>query len=196
LASTTTLKPIVERFRELYPTTEGLRLWRAPGRVNLIGEHTDYNLGLVLPMAVDLSCYVATAPTGDGRLRAHSQQFAQSAEWRIEDLSRVERKNHWSDRVAGVALELARRGIAIEGQNVLIDSQVPLGAGFSSSAALGVALTLALGGMRDPRETALIAQIVETDFVGVPCGIMDQFVSAQGQAGAALLLDCRTLGWR
>jgi len=192
----TPVKPLVERFRELYPSTELLRLWRAPGRVNLIGEHTDYNLGLVLPMAVNLWCYVAAAPSGDGWLRAHSEQFAESAEWRIEDLSRAERKNRWSDRVAGVAWELARRGIPIEGQNVLIDSEVPLGAGFSSSAALGVALTLALGGVRDPRETALIAQTVERDFVGVPCGIMDQFVSAHARAGAALLLDCRTLAWR
>jgi galactokinase len=194
--ATTPFKPILEQFRELYPTTERLRLWRAPGRVNLIGEHTDYNLGLVLPMAVDLSCHVATAPSGDGWLRAHSEQFAQSVAWRVEDLSHAEPKNHWSDRVAGVAWELGRLGIPIEGQNLLIDSEVPLGAGFSSSAALGVALTLALGGMRDALETALIARAVETDFVGVPCGIMDQFVSAHGQAGAAVLLDCRTLAWR
>jgi galactokinase len=193
---TTPLKSIAGRFRALYGSTLGLRVWRAPGRVNLIGEHTDYNRGLVLPMAVDLFCQVATAPSGDGCLRAHSEQFAQSAQWHIEDLSQAELRNDWSDRVAGVAWELARRSIPIEGQNILIDSEVPLGAGFSSSAALGVALTLALGGARDPLETALIAQTAETDFVGVPCGIMDQFVSANGQAGAALLLDCRTLAWR
>jgi len=95
-----------------------------------------------------------------------------------------------------VAWVLARNGVALTGQNLLIDSDVPLGGGLSSSAALGVALTLALGGPRPPLEIALLARKAETDFTGVPCGIMDQFVSAHGQAGAAILLDCRSLDWR
>jgi galactokinase len=164
--------------------------------VNLIGEHTDYNLGLVLPMAIDLACFVSTAPSGDGWLRVHSKQLGRSAQWRVEELRNRLRQGDWSDRVVGIARELARREIPVAGQNVLIDSRVPVGGGLSSSAALGVALALALGGPREPRALAQLAWAAETDFVGVPCGIMDQFVSASGQAGAAILLDCRTLEWR
>lgn len=168
-------------------------MFEAPGRVNLIGEHTDYNLGLVLPMAIGLKCTVAIAPSGTGSLRFYSEQFHESAEWPIREILEKKRRGNWSDRAAGVAWALAQRGIPIEGRNVLIESTVPLGAGLSSSAALGVALTLGLGGERDP---AGIAQSAETGFVGVPCGIMDQFVSANGVEGAALLLDCRTLEFR
>jgi galactokinase len=174
-------------------------VFRAPGRVNLIGEHTDYNLGLVLPMALDLACFVATAPSPDGWLRAYSEQLAQGAQWRIDDLASAVPRGDWSDRVAGVAWELTRRGMFPQAQNVLIDSTVPLGSGLSSSAALGVSLALALSDTDEPLaplDLAKLAQAAETDFVGVPCGIMDQFAAAHGVAGAGLLLDCRSLEWR
>jgi galactokinase len=186
----------IQRFQSLYPTCDSPRVWRAPGRVNLIGEHTDYNLGLVLPMAIDLACFVFAAPSGDGRLRVYSEHFGESAEWRLEDIAHMTPQGRWSDRVAGVAWALLRNNIAVAGHNLLIDSTVPLGGGLSSSAALGVALTLALGGPREPAEVARLARAAENDFVGVPCGIMDQFISANGRAGAAILLDCRTLEWR
>ncbi|HLG96921.1 MAG TPA: galactokinase [Bryobacteraceae bacterium] len=186
----------LERFHTIYPGGEQPRAWLAPGRVNLIGEHTDYNLGLVLPMAIDLACLAVAAPAPGGKLRVYSEQFRESAEWRIEEIPDLRAKGHWSDRVIGVAWVLARNGVALTDQNLLIDSDVPLGGGLSSSAALGVALTLALGGPRPPLEIALLARKAETDFTGVPCGIMDQFVSAHGQAGAAILLDCRSLDWR
>ena len=185
---------IRHRFRELYPRSPQPRVFRAPGRVNLIGEHTDYNLGLVLPMAIDLDCLVATAPTSEGMLRVYSENLKQGSQWRIADIAGLMPGSDWSDRVAGIAWALARRGIAIESQNVLIDSAVPLGGGLSSSAALGVSLALAFGA--DPSVLAHLAHLAETDFVGVPCGIMDQFVSANAQAGSAILLDCRTLEWR
>ncbi len=185
---------IRDRFHELYPRSPQPRVFRAPGRVNLIGEHTDYNLGLVLPMAIDLDCLVASAPTSDGWLRVYSENLKQGAQWRIADIAGLMPGSDWSDRVAGIAWALTRRGIAIESQNVLIDSAVPLGGGLSSSAALGVSLALAFGA--DPAELAHLAHLAETDFVGVPCGIMDQFVSANAQPGAAILLDCRTLEWR
>lgn len=196
-----TAAEIVDKFRRRYPTSpsskDGPRVFRAPGRVNLIGEHTDYNLGLVLPMALDLACYVATAPSNDGWLRAYSEQLAQGAQWRIADLTSAAPRGDWSDRVAGVAWELTRRGTPPEAQNVLIDSAVPLGSGLSSSAALGVSLTLALAGKAvPPADLAKIAHAAETDFVGVPCGIMDQFAAAHGVEGAGLLLDCRSLEWR
>jgi len=185
---------IRDRFRAMYPGSSEPSVYRAPGRVNLIGEHTDYNLGLVLPMAIDLDCLVATAPSSDGWLRVYSENLKQGAQWPVDNLDAVAPQCDWSDRVAGIAWALARRGVVIESQNVLIDSAVPLGGGLSSSAALGVSLALAFGA--DPNELASVAHLAETDFVGVPCGIMDQFVSANGQAGSALLLDCRTLEWR
>jgi galactokinase len=171
------------------------RVWRAPGRVNLIGEHTDYNLGLVLPMAIDLACWIALTPSDDGWLRVFSEQLDAGSQWRIEDIPNASPVGDWTDRVIGIAWELSRRGVEMRGANVLIDSEVPLGGGLSSSAALGVSMALALGGARRPLELAQLARAAEMDFVGVPCGIMDQFISAGGQAGSAILLDCRSLEW-
>jgi galactokinase len=183
-------------FRKIYPSSLQPHVWRAPGRVNLIGEHTDYNLGLVLPMAIGLECRVAAEPSHDGWLRVYSEHLAQGSQWRVEDIPRASPRGEWSDRAVGIAWELARRGVAIEPMNILISSTVPLGGGLSSSAALGVSMALALGGPRDPLELAQLARAAEMDFVGVPCGIMDQFVSANGQPSAAILLDCRSLDSR
>lgn len=183
---------IVKRFRELYPSSGEPTVWRAPGRVNLIGEHTDYNLGLVLPMAIDLECIIAAAPSDDGWLRVYSEQLNGGAQWPAADAVNLVPRGGWGDRVAGIAWELARRGLPVKGQNLLISSNVPLGAGLSSSAALGVSLALALGGPRPVLELAQLARAAEMDFVGVPCGLMDQFVSAHG---GAVLLDCKSLTW-
>jgi galactokinase len=187
---------IFKRFREVYPEGGAPQIWRAPGRVNLIGEHTDYNLGYVLPLAIDLACYVATAPGRDGRLRVYSEQLKDSGQWRVEEISQARPRGDWTDRVIGIAWELRRRGIEIASQDVLITSTVPLGSGLSSSAALGVSLAGAFGGARPARELAEIAYTTEREFVGVPCGIMDQFAAACGQEGAAILIDCRSLEWR
>lgn len=184
---------IVEKFHDRYPSAGAPRLWRAPGRVNLIGEHTDYNMGLVLPMAIDLACWIAVAPSGDDWLRAYSEQLGAGSQWRVADISKARPDGEWTDRVAGIAWELARCGADLRGANVLIDSEVPLGGGLSSSAALGVSLALALGGPKEPLELAKLARSAEVDFVGVPCGIMDQFISASGEDGSAILLDCETL---
>ena len=181
---------IVERFRRIYPASAEPHVFRAPGRVNLIGEHTDYNLGLVLPMAIGLECRIALAPSRDGWMRVYSEQLAQGSQWPAEEIPQTEPRGDWSDRVIGIAWELAYRGIAFEPSNILISSTVPLGGGLSSSAALGVSMALALGGPRSPLELAQIAHTAEMDFVGVPCGIMDQFASA---TGGATLLDCRSL---
>jgi len=150
----------------------------------------------VLPMAIDLACWVAVAPSGDDWLRVYSEQLGAGSQWPIADVPHALPVGDWTDRVAGIAWELSRRGVELRGANLLIDSQVPLGGGLSSSAALGVALTLALGGSRDPLEVAKIARAAEMDFVGVPCGIMDQFISAGGREGSAIFLDCRSLSWR
>jgi galactokinase len=184
---------IVTRFRAIYPSSGPEQIWRAPGRVNLIGEHTDYNQGLVLPMAIDLACFVATAPSRDGWMRVFSEQLSEGAQWRVQDIPDSVPRGRWDDRVLGVAWQLCRRGDAIQPSNIFISSTIPLGAGLSSSAALGVATALALGGPRSPLDLAKIAHTAETDFVGLPCGIMDHFASAHGHEGEAILLDCRSL---
>ena len=187
--------PILNKFQARYPASKTPRVWRAPGRVNLIGEHTDYNLGLVLPMAIDLACFIAVAPSGDEWLRVYSEQLGAGSQWRVEDIPGASPIGDWTDRVSGIAWELLRHGIGLGGSNVLIDSEVPVGGGLSSSAALGVSLALALGGPRGPLELAKLARAAEMDFVDVPCGIMDQFISAAGEAGSAMFLDCRSLEW-
>jgi galactokinase len=184
---------IVDRFHGVYPASETPQVWQAPGRVNLIGEHTDYNLGLVLPMAIDLACFVAIAPSHDGWLRVFSEQLSEGSQWRVEDIPGSIARGRWDDRILGVAWQLRQRGFAVQASNIFVTSTIPLGAGLSSSAALGVATALALGGERPAMEIAKLAHAAETDFVGLPCGIMDQFASAHGQAGAAILVDCRSL---
>ena len=120
-----------------------MRVFRAPGRVNLIGEHTDYNLGFVLPVALELATLVAVAPASDGKLRIYSEHQREMREWNAADIPRLERKGTWCDYPIGVARELARAGYSIEPVNLLIRSTVPEGSGLSSSAALEVSSALA-----------------------------------------------------
>lgn len=170
------------------------RIFRAPGRVNLIGEHTDYSEGFVMPVAIGFATYVAAAPRDDGKLIIYSEHYA-SAEH--IDLATAAPRRHWSDYVVGVAIELLRMGLVLEGANLLVSGEVPLGSGLSSSAAIEVATALALLGMAGKQagrsEIALICQRAENNFVGARCGIMDQFIACNGQAGHALMLDCRSL---
>ena len=170
------------------------RTFRAPGRINIIGEHTDYTEGLVMPGAIDLWCTVRARAVGARRLRVTSTAYAGDVDMDLDDLAPT---GTWTDYVAGVAFVLARAGIALKGADLEIESDVPVGAGVSSSAALEVASAhalLALAGEKaDGRQIARWARAAENDFVGMPCGIMDQFASANGVAGAALRLDCRTL---
>ena len=172
------------------------RLVRAPGRVNLIGEHTDYNQGLVLPVALQMACYAAVGPNADGRLRVWSENMRQQREFPVDALDQLEPCGDWSDYVAGVARELVRAGCRLPSSNLYLWSTVPVGAGLSSSAALEVAVALAL--LEDPArlsrlEIARLCQRAESGFVGLPCGIMDQFISLFGVAGSAVRIDCRTL---
>ena len=192
------LRLLKERFERRYQQTP--RLFSAPGRVNLIGEHTDYNGGFVLPIAIEHRTFVAAAPRADRRVIVHSLTLGQTAEL---DLSRPgpTRRGAWIDYVEGTAQALSERGFAVSGANLLIDSDVPTGAGLSASAALelsvGYALA-ALGGARSPDrlQLALAGQAAEHSYVGTQCGIMDQFVSALALPGHALLIDCRALEYR
>jgi len=172
------------------------RIFRAPGRVNLIGEHTDYNDGFVMPAAIAFFTWVAAVPRGDRKVVVNSQNFSEQLEF---DLDRVQRRrgHHWGDYVVGVARILETGGHRIPGANLLIRGSVPIGAGLSSSASLEVAVGAALldlaGKTADLKEIALLCQRAENEFVGARCGIMDQFVVSHGREGKALLLDCRSL---
>jgi len=189
---------MTEAFRKLYGPAEGVRVFRAPGRVNLIGEHTDYNLGFVLPVALDLATYIATAPAADGRLRIHSEDRQEMREWPVSEISSIQRARHWTDYPIGVAQQLIAAGFAIEPANLLIRSRVPEGSGLSSSAALEVSSALAFLGGRTlpPLELARLCQRAEVEFVGMPCGIMDQYISIFGRERTAVEIDCRSLEHR
>ena len=187
---------IAAAFRAQYPNGgETIRVFRAPGRVNLIGEHTDYNLGFVLPIALDLACFVAVSDSPDGALRVYSEEKRQSREWPAADLGRIAPSHDWSDYVIGVAQELIRAGYPVAPRQMLIRSTVPEGSGLSSSAALEVSSALAFldGRAIDPLRLAQLCQRAEGSFVGMPCGIMDQYVSLFAQEHAALKIDCRSL---
>ncbi len=186
-----------QTFRDLYGTAA--RLYRAPGRVNLIGEHTDYNDGFVMPAAIGFSTWVAAAPRTDRKLVVYSENFAERLEFDLDD-SPTKARDHWSDYAYGVAVTLEQSGYRLRGANLLIRGEVPIGAGLSSSAAIEVATGYALldtaGYAIDPIELAKLCQRTENDFVGLRCGIMDQFISCCGRSGHALLLDCRSLEYR
>jgi galactokinase len=174
------------------------RVYRAPGRVNLIGEYTDFNDGFVMPAAIGRNCWVAAAPRADRKLAIHSEEFPETFEW---DFAAGEPApaGKWSDYPVGVAVLLARSGVALGGANLLIDGDVPIGAGLSSSAAIEVATGYALlgtAGVRvDGLELARLCQRAENEFVGARTGIMDQFASVFGRAGQAIVLDCRSLDY-
>jgi galactokinase len=186
---------VINAFRRLYGSADGVRIFRAPGRVNLIGEHTDYNLGFVCPVALDLATYVATAPAADGKLHIYSENRKESAEWPVSGIAGLRPQRHWTDYPIGVAQELLRAGFEIAPANLLIRSTVPDGSGLSSSAALEVsaALALMLGRRMAPLDLAKLCQRAERGFVGMPCGIMDQYISVFGEEHAAICIDCRSL---
>jgi galactokinase len=171
------------------------RAFRAPGRVNLIGEHTDYNLGFVLPIALDLTCVAIATPATDGRLRIYTENLDKSADWDVADLPDLSPAHDWTDYVIGVARELIRAGYDVDPQSIRIRSAVPIGSGLSSSAALEVSSALAMlyGRAIEPLRLAQLCQRAEREFVGVPSGIMDQYVAVFGQEGSALEIDCRSL---
>lgn len=172
-------------------------LFRAPGRVNLIGEHTDYNEGFVLPAAIDRETVVAIGRARNGHVTAVAADFGEHRD-SFSLTERIVRSDaEWANYVRGVAKALIEDGIDLTGANIAIAGDVPAGSGLSSSASLEVAVGNALAGLNgyriDPTRMAKLAQRAENDFVGCACGIMDQLISAHGQTGHALLIDCRSL---
>jgi len=172
------------------------RVSAAPGRVNLIGEHTDYNDGYVMPAALEFSTMVAASPRPGRILRVYSSSIDEERQFHL-DAAEPSRRGDWSDYVFGVAAILEKSGRRLRGADLVVTSDVPMGAGLSSSAALEVATAHALLAASDlpfdPVEAAKISQRAENEFVGMRCGIMDQYIAARGVAGHALLIDCRTL---
>ena len=174
------------------------RIFRAPGRVNLIGEHTDYNDGFVMPCAIDFATYAAASERSDRKIRVASVNFSGEYEFDL-DTPNAEIPESWARYVQGVALLLEKSGHRLQGANLLIDSDVPVGAGLSSSAALEVSIGFALASISglqiEKWKLAKIGQAAEHEYAGVRSGIMDQFASAFGIENHALFLDCRSLNW-
>ena len=168
----------------------------APGRVNLIGEYTDFNEGFVFPMTLDRGVYVGVRARNDQRIRVFSSRFGELIAYQLEELEKPT-PGHWSCYVLGVVEELRLLGLVPQGFDAVIDGNLNLGAGLSSSAALETATALALqtlfGFEMSRVDVATLCQRVEHRYAGVMCGIMDQFASGLGRSGHALMLDCRTL---
>ncbi len=187
-------RELAQKFETRFGRTP--RIFRAPGRVNLIGEHTDYNDGFVMPAAVEFSAFVALSPRSDRTLLIESGEFPGSFQFDLDKLPE-RRTGSWCDYVLGVASILRERGSSLHGANLLLHGEVPIGSGLSSSAAIEVASALALLSLEDTKlplpEVAQLCRRAENEFVGARVGIMDQFVSCMGKAGHALLLDCRAL---
>ena len=175
---------------------------RAPGRVNLIGEHTDYNDGFVLPCAIDFETRIAAGPRSDRQVRVLACDYGEALDQFSLDAPIEPRGDAlWANYVRGVVKTLLARGLPLQGLDLAVAGNVPQGAGLSSSASLEVAVALAFKAMQgldsvSATDIALIAQQAENQFVGVNCGIMDQLISARGEHGHALLIDCRSLELR
>lgn len=173
-------------------------LARAPGRVNLIGEHTDYSDGFVLPMAIDRAIWIALTPRSDRRVVLHSLDFDARADINLDLLEHA--ADGWPEYLRGVAWALAEADLPLRGWQGVMAGDVPIGAGLSSSAALELAVARAFqavsGFTWEAAAVARLAQRAENEWVGMNCGIMDQMISASGVAGSALLIDCRSLATR
>ncbi len=174
-------------------------LAEAPGRVNLLGEHTDYNDGFVFPAAINRSMKILASSRDDDVVRVFSADFSKLSSFSLSSIEKCSRET-WSNYLRGVADQLVKNGFTIGGGDFLISGNVPVGAGLSSSAAYEVAAAAAFREMfelkMDNIQLALLAQAAERQFVGVQCGIMDQFVSANAKAATALFLDCRDLTYQ
>ena len=192
-----TAESLADEFQHSHHTRPSI--FRAPGRVNLIGEHTDYNDGFVMPAAIGFYTWVATSARPDRTLHVHSGEFHETIDLSLDSLAGPPRK-HWSDFVRGVAAVLQSRGVQLSGSNMIIQGQVPMGAGLSSSASLEVATGLALLAISQAEvpqlELVKICQRAEHEYVGTRCGIMDQFIAVYASSGHALMIDCRSLDYQ
>ncbi len=187
------IKKIAEKFKNHFGSD--CLIVRSPGRVNIIGEHTDYNEGFVLPAAIDKAAYVAIAKRQDNKVCLYAAAFDQSFETTLSNLTTS--KLDWPNYILGVIDQIQKAGVQLSGFDLLIDGDIPIGAGLSSSAALECAALFAItelfGLQFSKMQMALMAQKAEHDFAGVNCGLMDMFASLFGKQGHAIKLDCRSL---
>lgn len=184
---------VINAFKDKYGEAPA-HIVRAPGRVNLIGEHTDYNDGLVMPMAIDRAVWIALRPRSDKQVKLYSIDFNTWGEFDLEDLAKAK---GWLEYPKGVAWALQEEGYDLSGWEGVITGDVPRGSGLSSSAALELATARAFFEVSDfpwdAKKMARLGQKTENEYVGANTGIMDQLISAAGQEGYALLIDCRSL---
>lgn len=190
-----------EHFARHFSAHGRIHVIRAPGRVNLIGEHTDYNDGFVCPMAIEPNVLLICRARDDGMVHVRSSAFPEALEtFGVEKTVEKAKKGAWSNYVRGPAAMLRNKGVPMVGMDCFITNTLPTGSGLSSSAAMEVGSMLALltlsGNEMAPQEMALLCQKAEHEYADVPCGIMDQTIVAGGQAGHAMLLDCRDLSQR
>ncbi|MDX1740423.1 MAG: galactokinase [Rhodothermales bacterium] len=189
---------VLGSFAAHFGDSEGVGVYRAPGRVNLIGDHTDYNEGFVLPMTIEQAVWVGVRRREDQEVKLVSVNFDEEVAFSLDEAGR--RGSDWHYYVGGVVDMLARRGNVAAGIEAVVFGDVPVGSGLSSSAALEVATLVALEGAfgfeLSGVEGARLCQQVEHEYIGVKCGIMDQFASRLGREGHALFIDCRDLGYR
>lgn len=187
---------VEHRYKTLFGT-EPSHIVRSPGRINIIGEHTDYNEGFVLPTAIDKAIYVAVSRREDNQVRLYAEDFRAYFDVAIDDIQPVDLG--WPNYILGVVHQLRLRGAQLGGFNLYVDGDVPLGAGLSSSAALECAAGYALNVLFDLQlgrvDIAKIGQLAEHTYAGVNCGIMDQFASVMSKAGHVVKLDCRDLSF-
>lgn len=188
---------LTEHFHRIFNASPSL-LVRAPGRVNLIGEHTDYNDGFVLPLAINRAIWIALRPRPDSRVLIHSLDFPDPADFDLTQMARA--GEGWVEYVKGLAWALQQEGHTLHGWEGVMAGDIPVGAGLSSSAGLELATARAFASVSglawDAARMALLSQKAENQWVGVNCGIMDQMISAAGKKDHALLIDCRTLDSR
>src|SRR5690554_5107612 len=190
------IKTLWDIFEEKFPDT-GLKkgVFAAPGRVNLIGEHTDYNDGFVLPMAIEKRIYILAQLRDDRETRVYSLDYDSEVIFSLLDLE-FDQENMWSNYLKGVMDELQKMDYYFSGMNILFTGNIPKGSGLSSSAALEVATACTIAVLNNLEikavEMALLCQRAENEFVGVNCGIMDQYISRLGKKDNALMIDCRT----
>lgn len=186
-------KKIKIKFKELFNETP--LLFRSPGRVNLIGEHTDYNMGFVLPAAIDKAIYLAITSSEDMKCKIHAFDMNDYYECSLDDIHKSEK--NWPNYLLGVVEEIKKGGHKLKGFNCVFGGNIPIGAGLSSSAALEAGLAFALNHIFnlgiDKLSLVKISQKAENEFVGVKCGIMDQYINIFGNSGHVLRLDCRSL---
>jgi galactokinase len=189
---------LIKQFESVFQCRPVLKS-KAPGRVNLIGEHTDYNDGFVLPIAIEHTVTVLASPRADHEFHLYSADFNDSACFSISEQIEKDKEHPWSNYQRGVVDQFQKQGGKLNGANLLIQGNVPIASGLSSSAAVEVAAAMAIKNLDrieiSDIDLIKLCQSSENEFVGMKCGIMDQFISRMGQTGKALFLDCRSLNY-